>query len=47
MRVWIDLSNSPHPLLFAPIERRLTEHGHEVLLTARDHAQTVPLARER
>jgi predicted glycosyltransferase len=47
MRVWIDLANSPHPLLFAPISRHLTELGHEVLITARDHAQTVELARAR
>jgi uncharacterized protein len=47
VRVWIDLSNSPHPLLFAPVARRLEERGHEVLLTARDNAQTVELARER
>ena len=45
MRVWIDLSNSPHPLLFAPISRALEGRGHEVLVTARDHAQTVALAR--
>ncbi len=47
MQVWIDLSNSPHPLLFAPIARRLETQGHAVLLTARDNAQTVQLARER
>jgi uncharacterized protein len=47
MRVWIDLSNSPHPLLFAPVARRLESQGHDVLVTARDHAQTVQLARER
>jgi predicted glycosyltransferase len=47
VRVWIDLSNSPHPLLFAPIARRLEEQGDEVLLTVRDHAQTAELARER
>jgi uncharacterized protein len=47
MKVWIDLSNSPHPLLFAPVARRLRADGHEVLLTARDNAQTVQLARER
>ena len=47
MRVWIDLSNSPHPLLFSPIVRRLREDGHEVLLTARDNAQTAELALER
>lgn len=47
MKVWIDLSNSPHPLLFEPIVRRLEERGHTVEVTARDNAQTVELARER
>src|SRR6266480_2382573 len=47
MRIWIDLSNSPHPLLFAPIARRLEALGCEVKVTARDNAQTVELARER
>jgi predicted glycosyltransferase len=47
MRVWLDLHNSPHPLLFAPVVRRLQQEGHTVLLTARDNAQTVELARER
>src|SRR5262245_30198900 len=47
MRIWIDLSNSPHPLLFKPIARRLEGLGHSVHITARDNAQTVELARER
>lgn len=47
MRIWIDHSNSPHPLLFAPVARRLEEEGHEILVTARDNAQTLALARER
>jgi uncharacterized protein len=47
VRVWIDLSNSPHPLLFAPIARRLQGLGHEVGVTARDNAQTVELTLER
>lgn len=47
MNIWIDLSNSPHPLLFAPIARRLEDRGHRVSVTARDHAQTLALARER
>jgi predicted glycosyltransferase len=34
-------------LFFAPIARRLQAHGDEVLVTARDNAQTVALARER
>lgn len=45
LEVWIDLANSPHPLLFAPIVRRLEELGHRVWITVRDHAQTVELAR--
>jgi uncharacterized protein len=47
VKIWIDLSNSPHPLLFAPIARRLEDAGHDVLVTARDNAQTLQLARER
>jgi uncharacterized protein len=45
--VWIDLANSPHPLLFAPIASALESRGHTVMVTARMHAQTVALARER
>ena len=47
MKVWVDLSNSPHPLLFAPIVERLEGLGHAVRITARDNAQTVELARQR
>src|SRR5690349_24436211 len=47
VRVWIDLSNSPHPVLFEPIVDELRARGSDVLLTARDHAQTVALAEER
>jgi predicted glycosyltransferase len=47
VRVWIDLANSPHVALAEPIVRALRERGDEVLLTARDHAQTVELARRR
>ncbi len=47
MKIWIDFSNSPHPLLFAPVARRLEELGHEVAVTARDNAQTVELTIQR
>jgi predicted glycosyltransferase len=47
LRVWLDLANSPHPLLFAPVMRRLEEKGHEVLVTVRDNAQTAELALAR
>jgi predicted glycosyltransferase len=46
-KVWIDLSNSPHPLLFAPIARRIEELGGTVVVTYRDHAQTAELTLER
>ena len=47
MRVWVDLSNSPHVELFGPIVDHLVARGDEVVLTARDHAQTVQLAQPR
>ncbi len=45
MRIWIDLANSPHVPVFAPVVRELEERGHQVVLTARDFAQTLDLAR--
>lgn len=45
MRVWVDLANSPHVALLAPVVRQLRQRGDEVVITARDHAQTVELAR--
>jgi predicted glycosyltransferase len=45
VRVWVDLANSPHVPVFEPILDELRHAGHEPLLTARDHAQTVELAR--
>ncbi|MEE8409030.1 MAG: DUF354 domain-containing protein [Myxococcota bacterium] len=42
-RVWIDLANSPHVLFFAPIVGALRDAGHEVTITGRDFAQTLPL----
>ena len=44
MRVWIDLTNSPHVLVLRPIIEDLRARGHEVEITARDFAQTVALA---
>ena len=44
MRVWVDLTNSPHVLVLRPIIRVLEREGAEVLVTARDFAQTLDLA---
>ena len=44
MRLWIDLANSPHVPFFKALAARFAEAGHEVEVTARDFAETVPLA---
>jgi predicted glycosyltransferase len=43
MRVWVDLTNSPHVLVMRPLVAALREDGAEVAVTARDFAQTVAL----
>jgi predicted glycosyltransferase len=48
MRVWVDLTNSPHVLVMRPVIERLRARGAEVEVTARDFAQTLGLlARDR
>jgi predicted glycosyltransferase len=44
MRVWVDLTNSPHVIVLAPLVEAMRSRGDEVLVTARDFAQTVELA---
>jgi uncharacterized protein len=43
MRVWVDLTNSPHVLVFRPLVGLLRERRHEVEVTAREYAQTMQL----
>jgi len=43
MRIWIDLTNSPHVLVMRPVIESLRADGHEVRVTARDFAQTLEL----
>ncbi len=43
MRVWVDLTNSPHVLVFRPLVRLLEERGADVEVTAREYAQTLQL----
>jgi predicted glycosyltransferase len=40
LRIWLDMANSPHPVLLGPVARGLEARGHELFVTARDHAQT-------
>ena len=43
MRVWVDLTNSPHVLVFRPLIALLRGRGHEVEVTTREYAQTLEL----
>jgi uncharacterized protein len=43
VRVWVDLTNSPHVLVLRPVIAVLRARGHEVEVTARDFAQTLAL----
>lgn len=43
MKIWFDLSNSPHINLFAAMIRDLEAVGHEVIITCRPLANTVDL----
>ncbi len=44
-RLWIDLANSPHVPFFRALVPEFRARGHEVVVTAREFAQTVELAR--
>lgn len=43
-RIWIDLDNTPHVPLFAPVIRELESRGFTTFVTARDAYQTCDLA---
>jgi uncharacterized protein len=43
VRVWVDLTNSPHVLVMRPLIEAMREDGHEVEVTARAFAQTLEL----
>jgi predicted glycosyltransferase len=43
VRVWVDLTNSPHVLVMRPLIAAMRADGYEVEVTARDFAQTLEL----
>jgi predicted glycosyltransferase len=45
VRVWVDLTNSPHVLVLRPVIAALRARGFAVEVTARDFAQTLALCR--
>jgi len=44
MRIWIDLANSPHVPFFKALVTRFVAQGHDIETTAREFAETIPLA---
>ena len=44
MRIWIDLANSPHVPFFRSLANEFIRRNHEVVVTARDFAETAKLA---
>ncbi len=43
MKVWFDADNGPHVLIIRPLVEELARRGHEVVITARDRANTCEL----
>lgn len=43
MRIWIDITNTPHVNTLMPIIRHLERQGHHLIFTARDFSETLPL----
>jgi predicted glycosyltransferase len=43
VRIWVDLTNSPHVLVMRPLIEIMRADGHHVEVTARDFAQTLEL----
>jgi uncharacterized protein len=43
LRVWIDVTNSPHVVFFRPLVELLRNRGNDVTISARDFAQTLEL----
>ena len=43
MKIWIDITNTPHVNTLMPIIRHLEAQRHELIYTARDFSETLPL----
>lgn len=47
MKIWFDLSNSPHINMFYDLIRELEREGHEVIITCRPLANTIDLLQQK
>lgn len=46
MKIWIDVTNTPHVNVLMPIYRHLKAEGHELIISARDFSETLPLLKQ-
>ena len=46
MKIWIDLTNSPHINFFIPFIKKWKNESHEVIITTRNLANTIELAKQ-
>jgi uncharacterized protein len=44
MKIWIDIANSPQVLFMNPIIKELQKRGYDLVITTRQHSETVSLA---
>lgn len=46
MKIWIDLTNSPHINFFKPFIKKWNSEGYQIILTVRDLANTIQLVEQ-
>jgi len=46
MKIWVDIANSPQVLFMSPLIAELQERGCELVITTRQHSETVALANQ-
>ena len=46
MKIWIDLTNSPHINFFKPFKKVWEQQGHDVIITTRDLSNTIELVEQ-
>lgn len=47
MKIWIDLTNSPHINFFEPFKKIWEKQGHELIITTRDLSNTIDLVNQK
>jgi uncharacterized protein len=46
VNIWVDIDNPPQARYLVPLAREFERRAHDVLLTARDHGETIPILQE-